>query len=512
LLDVQYQAKLLHIHQEEASTSRNNEATSAIPPQASTPQVLNELARHEMRQSKVSPNEEGTEKQTWNNLSTVRGDALGSEYVNSSNFSPYPLHFQVQQQIEKLKVSQIEKQLQLKEVATRRKIHALKQQLQVSGTVIQTSPPPNLQSTTANQSHNTGMQSLAHSHPSAALTANPHNGYVLSHTHEIVRPCISQQVSGTVQRAKAIGNPPATAPVTVKQEHPGIQSSRILKSGSDHTAGSVNGDWHMPHAQQSCGKPMSKRAQAAHIQTSITQTVSNSPDTRVAYITPQTNANASEPYYNQSTFGSLLKTHAQPPSSSSGDYKSTKPETTHARAKGTTKMMHRYSEYTDAKKIASPKVEVSAKSSVPVENTVHPHLVPVSGADIQHATSTNKVSDKQSRSQEASVTNTADHSNTSARVNQTKCGASALLRRSQTTEILQSQGTTTSEPLNTSQQDNTGTRPRLTLPEEIKETEYMTAIQRQKARVSRIRRCIAAATVIQRAWREYKYTCRPSKC
>ena len=46
-------------------------------------------------------------------------------------------------------------------------------------------------------------------------------------------------------------------------------------------------------------------------------------------------------------------------------------------------------------------------------------------------------------------------------------------------------------------------RQKLTLPEEIKETEYMSALQRQKARVSRIRRCIVAATVIQRAWRDY---------
>lgn len=45
---------------------------------------------------------------------------------------------------------------------------------------------------------------------------------------------------------------------------------------------------------------------------------------------------------------------------------------------------------------------------------------------------------------------------------------------------------------------------KLSLPEEIKETEYMTALQRQKARVSRIRRCIIAATVIQRAWRYHK--------
>ena len=46
-------------------------------------------------------------------------------------------------------------------------------------------------------------------------------------------------------------------------------------------------------------------------------------------------------------------------------------------------------------------------------------------------------------------------------------------------------------------------RQKLTLPEEIKETEYMSALQKQKARVSRIRRCIVAATVIQRAWRDY---------
>ena len=46
-------------------------------------------------------------------------------------------------------------------------------------------------------------------------------------------------------------------------------------------------------------------------------------------------------------------------------------------------------------------------------------------------------------------------------------------------------------------------RQKLMLPEEIKETEYMSALQRQKARVSRIRRCIVAATVIQRAWRDY---------
>ena len=400
-------------------------------------------------------------------------------------------------------MSQIEKQLELKEVSTRRKIQALRQQLQASGTAIHPAPPPSLHpNTTADQSHNTDRLASAHSNPSVVLTNNLHNGYMLPHTHEAVRPCISQQVSGTVLRAKAIGSTaPATAPAAVKHERQGIRSSMIPKSESNPTAGSVIGDWHMPQAQRSHDKQTTKTAQAdAHVHTSCTQTVSSSPVTRiVGYIqTPRANAG---PYYNQSTFGSLLEAHSQ--SLSCGD---SKPGTTRANEKDSTKALHRYNEYmyTDAKKTASPKVEVSAKSSIPVENTptAHPHSVPSSGTDIQHATGTNKVSDRLGRSQDESSTSTAEHSNPSVHVNQPECGASASLRRSQTTETLQS--SSTSEPLNHSQQD---TRPRLTLPEEIKETEYMTALQKQKARVSRIRRCIAAATVIQRAWREYKCMC-----
>ena len=43
---------------------------------------------------------------------------------------------------------------------------------------------------------------------------------------------------------------------------------------------------------------------------------------------------------------------------------------------------------------------------------------------------------------------------------------------------------------------------KLALPEEIKETQYMTAVQLQKVRVNKIRRYMVAATVIQRAWRK----------
>lgn len=48
------------------------------------------------------------------------------------------------------------------------------------------------------------------------------------------------------------------------------------------------------------------------------------------------------------------------------------------------------------------------------------------------------------------------------------------------------------------------TRQRLAVPDTVKETEYMSAVTKQKARVSKIRRAIQAAIVIQRAWRKYK--------
>ena len=45
---------------------------------------------------------------------------------------------------------------------------------------------------------------------------------------------------------------------------------------------------------------------------------------------------------------------------------------------------------------------------------------------------------------------------------------------------------------------------KLTVPVEAKETEYMSEVQKQRARVTRIRKCIAAATAIQRAWRKHR--------
>ena len=44
---------------------------------------------------------------------------------------------------------------------------------------------------------------------------------------------------------------------------------------------------------------------------------------------------------------------------------------------------------------------------------------------------------------------------------------------------------------------------KLSVPEEKRELEYQSSLQKQKARVARIRKCISAATIIQRAWRLY---------
>ena len=45
---------------------------------------------------------------------------------------------------------------------------------------------------------------------------------------------------------------------------------------------------------------------------------------------------------------------------------------------------------------------------------------------------------------------------------------------------------------------------RLSFPSKLEETDSLSGIQHQRSRVLKIRRCIAAATIIQRAWRQYR--------
>jgi len=72
--------------------------------------------------------------------------------------------------------------------------------------------------------------------------------------------------------------------------------------------------------------------------------------------------------------------------------------------------------------------------------------------------------------------------------------------RSTDTQVTATTDNTTTATL----QCNPVMKNRLAVPDTVKETEYMSALNKQKARVSRIRRAIHAAEVIQKAWRKYK--------
>ena len=355
----------------------------------------------------------------------------------------------MQEQIEKLKVSQIEKQLELKEAATRRKIQALKQQLQGSRNVVQSPPAPTssagLQPNTMYHSSHVDRLILEPSH----MSPNSNNGHAQLHSQQgVTRPSQSQQLSSTVWREKAAVKPPATAPGTVQQGQLNKHSLvEVARSDIGHT-GSVNENRHI------CDQHMNKTMQAAHVQLSFIPESQASPSSRANVTGPQ-----------QSVVGSLLKMRgkdADLPPSTNTDCKST--SNSRQLLQVSTTASHRHERTT-------PNLEAPSKSSG------------------QHATTLNKCAEQPHHYRK---TNSVEQTNKEYVNQQSNFGTS--LRRSQTTEER------TLEPF----QKDDSPKPRLTLPEEVKETEYMTAVQRQKVRVSRIRRCIIAATVIQRAWREYK--------
>lgn len=89
-----------------------------------------------------------------------------------------------------------------------------------------------------------------------------------------------------------------------------------------------------------------------------------------------------------------------------------------------------------------------------------------------------------------------------ASMHQTKQPTSPSVNKKEVTTTTQSTSSTSSP--NDRVNSKPVSRQRLAVPDTIKETEYMSAVTKQKARVSRIRKAIQAAVVIQRAWRKYK--------
>ena len=300
------------------------------------------------------------------------------------------LHIQVQQQIEKLRISQMEKQLELKEAATKRKLLTLKQQLQNSRI---TSPPSEM----------TSPQ------------------YVFN-------------------------KPPATAPVVTPAKTE--QNSCIPKSESDRLAISVDGKWHtislrrkdessrpIQHTPPQRSDETSSKAQSQSSNT--TQSTAGYVDSTTENITSQSLQTTT-----QAEFSRRLP--------------SSRPNESQTQA---TRLDEHSTNSTNMNKPL-----FSAWQQTPQDICRQMDHPP------KHKTVVNQ------------------QSNTPEKAND---------------DIIYVEHN--AEPRPNIVNVNSESRARLTLPEEIKETEYMTALQRQRARVSRIRRCIVAATVIQRTWKIYKH-------
>ena len=153
---------------------------------------------------------------------------------------------------------------------------------------------------------------------------------------------------------------------------------------------------------------------------------------------------------------------------------------------------------------SSPTTQFSATSSTTVQHAPLTSVVPHKSPDIAPPSSRQKPASLASPNSKAQtvpslpITIQAWSKPTSPLAHKQLANIATESRNS----TLTADSTTTSPSYK--ETESVKAKTKLTLPEEVKETEYMTALQRQKARVSRIRRCIVAATVIQRAWREYK--------
>ena len=337
---------------------------------------------------------------------------------------------QVLQQIEKLKVSQMEKQLEFKEAATKRKLLALKQQLQ------------------------SGSNSSSHPAPSTSTASSTTAGATPKLQQDVVhnaKMSPSQRDSSTQrQLGTAAGmKPPATAPVMQETAKKSVHKQGVPKSESDRLAVSVDGRWCTIHVQRTGETGVDDATEDANKSTAVSQGI---PPKSV---------------YKQSSFQSLL---TGPP----------RPKEHNQESQKTLHTLREEREHT-----AKASLTVGTKSSIPFSNSatstaltlLHPNMSEKSLKLETHGENSN--SEHVSRQAVSGLTTSdSGHSFTQK---ETSRGNSSNLRSVKAVK-----------------------NSKLTLPEEIKETEYMSALQRQKARVSRIRRCIAAATVIQRVWREYK--------
>ena len=358
----------------------------------------------------------------------------------------------MQQEIERLRLSQAEKQLELKEAATRRRLWELKQQLLQSSTS-QTTPPPATSTTTATSTAtaaNTATAArISYSQPTAQPTRNaafpqshspvqsyPHSTHsFLPHSQSLI-----QSYGDTVSnRQRHASKPPHTAPQQLKH----------TLEGTSHMP-SESGDW-------------------------LVLSVDGRDSARARKCAEEENpADFSSQMKDPKTRLFLQPTHTQ--------------DVTH----GVNENIGKHTETTQLNPSRTFEAQPSLFHAVaPTESRTVSHGEDTSQEGHTHLHSFKHIPTNSPASQHSPQKDTSStHQKVIPQPN---------LHSSKKVDDL-------SPPPEERKTQLLQKRQRLTLPDEIKETEYMSAVQRQRARVSRIRRCIAAATVIQRAWREHRET------
>lgn len=347
---------------------------------------------------------------------------------------------QVQQEIERLRISQAEKQLELKEAATRRRLWELKQQLLQSSTSQTTSPPPTSTAT---------VPRISNSQPTAQPTANaplPQSHTPVQSCSQSTRSSLPLSQSSIESYGKCMSNkqrdaskPPYTAPQQLK--HMPECTNHMPSKGGEWSSLSADGKY--PSRVSKCTDEENPADLSSQIKDTKTYPFRQPTHTQDA--THGVTENIVKHAKTQLSPSRSRTFEAQPPLFHSVTHAETR---TASHREDTSQEGHTHSH---AIKHTSIPTNSPAPQHSPQKDTISTQQKVISQADLQSS----HQKDNPLPPSEA--------------------------RKSQLQK-----------------------RQRLTLPDEIKETEYMSAVQRQRARVSRIRRCIAAATVIQRAWREHR--------
>ena len=151
--------------------------------------------------------------------------------------SAIPLVFQVQGEIEQLRVSQAEKLLQLKEAATRRKLQELKQQLLHSNTALVSPGPSDQQHSSVSRAPTIPhSQSVIQSYPHSTTPGNERLHYTPPSTAPQQQTHAKQYSSSPRQTTTEVGRQSLSLESSTRQENSNqeeLLSSKYLPSCSN---------------------------------------------------------------------------------------------------------------------------------------------------------------------------------------------------------------------------------------------------------------------------------------